>query len=135
MSPLIGNVCFASAYYRVNFTLGSFAKIYADTYGGINEKEFARRLWGDIYFNSKTYVEVSYLLIASVCYTPQMKFEGVYRSYDMIGWLMCLKKTLWSKLVPVSSVDVPESRHIIVSAKETMNLAHFVCLLVLCKTQ
>ena len=22
--------------------------------GGINDKEFARRLWGDIYFNSKT---------------------------------------------------------------------------------
>ncbi|XP_052246978.1 116 kDa U5 small nuclear ribonucleoprotein component-like [Dreissena polymorpha] len=54
VSPLIGNVCFASAYFRVCFTLGSFSKIYADTYGGINEREFARRLWGDIYFNSKT---------------------------------------------------------------------------------
>lgn len=54
VSPLIGNVCFASSYYRLCFTLGSFAKIYSDTYGGINEKEFARRLWGDIYFNSKT---------------------------------------------------------------------------------
>ncbi|XP_067650550.1 116 kDa U5 small nuclear ribonucleoprotein component-like [Haliotis asinina] len=54
MSPLLGNVCFASSYYRFCFTLKSFGKIYADTYGGINEKEFARRLWGDIYFNSKT---------------------------------------------------------------------------------
>lgn len=54
VSPLIGNVCFASAYYRVCFTLGSFAKIYADTYGGINDKEFAKRLWGDMFFNSKT---------------------------------------------------------------------------------
>ncbi|CAI9741869.1 kDa U5 small nuclear ribonucleoprotein component-like [Octopus vulgaris] len=54
VSPILGNVCFASSYYRYCFTLKSFAKIYADTYGGINIKEFARRLWGDIYFNSKT---------------------------------------------------------------------------------
>ncbi|RUS85356.1 hypothetical protein EGW08_006899 [Elysia chlorotica] len=54
VSPLLGNVCFASSYYRFCFTLKSFAKIYADTYEGINEKEFARRLWGDLYFNSKT---------------------------------------------------------------------------------
>lgn len=54
VSPLLGNVCFASSYYRFCFTLGSFARIYGDTYGGINEKEFARRLWGDMYFNSKT---------------------------------------------------------------------------------
>jgi len=54
VSPLLGNVCFASSYYRFCFTLKSFAKIYADTYEGINEKEFAKRLWGDMYFNSKT---------------------------------------------------------------------------------
>ena len=54
VSPLIGNVCFASSFYRFSFTLLSFAKIYAENYGGINENEFARRLWGDIYFNSKT---------------------------------------------------------------------------------
>uniref|UniRef100_A0A0B7BBZ6 116 kDa U5 small nuclear ribonucleoprotein component n=1 Tax=Arion vulgaris TaxID=1028688 RepID=A0A0B7BBZ6_9EUPU len=54
VSPILGNVCFASSYYRFCFTLKSFAKIYADTYDGINEKEFARRLWGDLYFNSKT---------------------------------------------------------------------------------
>ncbi|CAL1526130.1 unnamed protein product [Lymnaea stagnalis] len=54
VSPLLGNVCFASSYYRFCFTLKSFAKIYAETFEGINEKEFARRLWGDLYFNSKT---------------------------------------------------------------------------------
>lgn len=54
VSPLLGNVCFASAYYRFSFTLLSFAKIYADTYGSVNEAELARRLWGDIYFNNKT---------------------------------------------------------------------------------
>jgi len=54
VSPLLGNVIFASSYYRFSFSLLSFAKIYSDTHGGINEYEFARRLWGDIYFNAKT---------------------------------------------------------------------------------
>ncbi|XP_059478720.1 116 kDa U5 small nuclear ribonucleoprotein component [Neocloeon triangulifer] len=53
-SPLNGNVCFASAQFGICFTLKSFAKIYAETYGGVNPNEFAKRLWGDIYFNSKT---------------------------------------------------------------------------------
>jgi U5 small nuclear ribonucleoprotein component len=54
VSPILGNVCFASSQYAVCFTLKSFANIYAQTYDGININEFARRLWGDIYFNSKT---------------------------------------------------------------------------------
>lgn len=55
VSPLLGNVCFASSQYSICFTLGSFAKIYADTYKDINYNEFAKRLWGDIYFNPKTH--------------------------------------------------------------------------------
>ncbi|XP_003964861.1 116 kDa U5 small nuclear ribonucleoprotein component [Takifugu rubripes] len=55
VSPLLGNVCFASPQYSICFTLGSFAKIYADTYGDINYTEFSKRLWGDIYFNPKTH--------------------------------------------------------------------------------
>lgn len=54
VSPLLGNVCFASSQYAVCFTLKSFANIYSQTYGNININEFAKRLWGDIYFNSKT---------------------------------------------------------------------------------
>ncbi|MBN3309588.1 U5S1 protein, partial [Amia calva] len=54
VSPLLGNVCFASSQYSICFTLGSFAKIYSDTYGDIHYMEFAKRLWGDIYFNPKT---------------------------------------------------------------------------------
>jgi len=54
LSPLAGNVCFASSQYGACFTLKSFAQLYSDTYGEINVPEFARRLWGDIYFNSKT---------------------------------------------------------------------------------
>ena len=35
MSPLIGNVCFASSQYRFCFTLYSFASLYVDTFGKI----------------------------------------------------------------------------------------------------
>lgn len=33
VSPLLGNVCFASAKYGICFTLFSFAKLYADNFG------------------------------------------------------------------------------------------------------
>lgn len=54
LSPLLGNVCFASSQYSVCFTLKSFANLYAQTYPTVDCTEFARRLWGDMYFNSKT---------------------------------------------------------------------------------
>ncbi|XP_020895189.1 116 kDa U5 small nuclear ribonucleoprotein component [Exaiptasia diaphana] len=55
VSPLLGNVCFASSSYGFCFTLFSFANLYVDSFGGgINPKDFANRLWGDMYFNSKT---------------------------------------------------------------------------------
>lgn len=54
-SPILGNVCFASSLFSMCFTLKSFAKLYSDFYGaGLNVQEFARRLWGDQYFNEKT---------------------------------------------------------------------------------
>ncbi|ALC47638.1 CG4849 [Drosophila busckii] len=54
VSPLLGNVCFASSLYGFCFTLKSFSKLYAETYEGVNYNDFAARLWGDMYFNSKT---------------------------------------------------------------------------------
>uniref|UniRef100_T1IT65 116 kDa U5 small nuclear ribonucleoprotein component n=1 Tax=Strigamia maritima TaxID=126957 RepID=T1IT65_STRMM len=54
VSPLLGNVCFASSQYNICFTLKSFANIYSQSHGGINVNEFSRRLWGDIYFNNNT---------------------------------------------------------------------------------
>lgn len=54
VSPALGNVCFASGLYGVCFTLKSFAKLYADTYEGVNYVEFAKRLWGDMYFHAKS---------------------------------------------------------------------------------
>ncbi|XP_063704338.1 116 kDa U5 small nuclear ribonucleoprotein component [Culicoides brevitarsis] len=54
VSPALGNVCFASGLYGICFTLKSFAKLYADTYEGVNYVEFAKRLWGDMYFHAKS---------------------------------------------------------------------------------
>jgi U5 small nuclear ribonucleoprotein component len=51
ISPEKGNVLFACTSMGWCFTLASFAKMYSDSFGGVNIDEFARRLWGDVYFN------------------------------------------------------------------------------------
>ncbi|RCH97505.1 U5 small nuclear ribonucleoprotein component [Rhizopus stolonifer] len=54
LSPELGNVCFASSQTGWIFSLKSFAKLYADSYEAeFDENEFAKRLWGDIYYNSQ----------------------------------------------------------------------------------
>lgn len=60
LSPEKGNVLFACSSMGWSFTLQSFAKMYADRYppqkkgqAGIDAQEFARRLWGDIFFNPR----------------------------------------------------------------------------------
>eukprot|EP00040_Diaphanoeca_grandis_P038596 m.256846 g.256846 ORF g.256846 m.256846 type:complete len:980 (+) comp34757_c0_seq1:238-3177(+) len=55
ISPLKGNVCFASSQYGFCFTLHSFAKLYSDTYGGFPPDKFAERLWGEVYYHRKTF--------------------------------------------------------------------------------
>jgi U5 small nuclear ribonucleoprotein component len=53
LSPEKGNVLFACTDMNWCFTLQSFSKMYSESFGGVNTEEFARRLWGDIYFNPK----------------------------------------------------------------------------------
>lgn len=60
LSPEKGNVLFACSSMGWCFTLQSFAKMYADNYppktkkeSPINVQEFARRLWGDIFYNPR----------------------------------------------------------------------------------
>ena len=55
ISPLLGNVCFASSQFAICFTLKSYAKVYCQHYGyDLPLDDFGRRLWGDIYFNPRT---------------------------------------------------------------------------------
>jgi len=56
LSPTRGDVLFASAQHCWCFTLESFARVYADdaaAKGGakVDAKGFAKRLWGDLYFD------------------------------------------------------------------------------------
>jgi len=53
LSPEKGNVLFACTSMNWCITLQSFAKMYSDSFGGVDAEEFARRLWGDVYFNPK----------------------------------------------------------------------------------
>ncbi|KAM6537800.1 hypothetical protein FALCPG4_003704 [Fusarium falciforme] len=53
ISPEKGNVLFSCTDMGWCFTLPSFAKMYTDTFGDINTEEFAKRLWGDVYYNPK----------------------------------------------------------------------------------
>lgn len=54
LSPEKGNVAFACSSMNWCFTLQSFAKTYADSYPQIDTNEFARRLWGDVFFNQNS---------------------------------------------------------------------------------
>mmetsp|Transcript_35450 Transcript_35450/g.67878 ORF Transcript_35450/g.67878 Transcript_35450/m.67878 type:complete len:976 (+) Transcript_35450:63-2990(+) len=55
VDPLLGNVAFASAAGGWSFTLQSFAQLYCDVHGiEVEVKEFAKRMWGDVYFNEAT---------------------------------------------------------------------------------
>lgn len=54
VSPEKGNVSFASTQIGWCFTLRSFAKMYADTFGPIDLEEFSLRLWGNIYYQPAT---------------------------------------------------------------------------------
>ncbi len=54
LSPEKGNVAFACSSMGWCFTLPSFARMYAQSYPKVNATEFGARLWGDIFFNSKS---------------------------------------------------------------------------------
>eukprot|EP00494_Astrolonche_serrata_P028139 UN28404 len=51
VSPLKGNVCFASAIHGWSFTLPSFASIYSYYHPGVKSDQFAKHLWGDIWMH------------------------------------------------------------------------------------
>jgi U5 small nuclear ribonucleoprotein component len=50
LSPDDGSVIFASSQLNWCFSLHSFASVYADFYPDVRPEPFARRLWGDVYF-------------------------------------------------------------------------------------
>jgi len=55
-TPLNNRVCFGSSLYGFSFTLESFAKTYklVSQSEELDHKQFAKRLWGDAYFDEET---------------------------------------------------------------------------------
>ncbi|KAG9245729.1 116 kda u5 small nuclear ribonucleoprotein-like protein component [Calycina marina] len=74
LSPEKGNVLFACSSMRWCFTIQSFAKLYASHYSkskqGVDAPEFARRLWGDIFYNPR-----------GRSFTRRAKEDGAKRSF------------------------------------------------------
>lgn len=55
VDPVLGNVAFSAANSGWSFTLLSFAQMYVDICGAaMDTRDFAKRLWGDIYFHPDT---------------------------------------------------------------------------------
>jgi U5 small nuclear ribonucleoprotein component len=55
LSPELGNVLFSAACHGWSFTLPSFAAQYAALHANsFDSEKFAARLWGDVYFDSRT---------------------------------------------------------------------------------
>ncbi|KAI7837170.1 hypothetical protein COHA_008964 [Chlorella ohadii] len=55
VDPTKGNVAFAAPLYGWSFTLESFATLYCEVQGiPMDPREFAKRLWGDRFFNPET---------------------------------------------------------------------------------
>ena len=80
ISPVHGNVCFASAQYGFSFTLKSFAQLYSETFGGsgaIDPSEFAKRLWGDVYFNQTNREEFN-----GIVFGPENGPNSQYRTQN-----------------------------------------------------
>ncbi|PVV02545.1 hypothetical protein BB560_002997 [Smittium megazygosporum] len=71
LSPELGNVCFSSSEYGWCFSLESFASKYLQQWNStLKPTDFAKRLWGDIYYNPDTRK-----------FVPKSKNEGLERSF------------------------------------------------------
>ena len=96
LSPEKGNVAFACATMGWCFTLPSFAKMYADSYPGVNPTEFGARLWGDIFFNPR-----------SRKFTRKSIEEGAKRSF--VNFVLEPIYKLYSHTISESPEDLKET--------------------------
>jgi hypothetical protein len=86
LDPVKGNVAFSSAAAGWSFTLQSYARLYADVFGAaLDTREFARRLWGDVYFHpdSRTFRKTAPAGGAQRSFV-QFVLEPVYKIYSQV---------------------------------------------------
>ncbi|KAI9850849.1 MAG: hypothetical protein M1838_004918 [Thelocarpon superellum] len=96
LSPEKGNVAFACSTMGWCVTLQSFAKMYADTFPGVNAADFAARLWGDIFFNPR-----------SRKFTRKGLEEGAKRSF--VNFVLEPIYKLYSHTISESPEDLKET--------------------------
>lgn len=96
LSPEKGNVAFACSTMKWCFTLSSFAKMYASRHPKLDAEEFARRLWGDIFYNP-----------SSRKFTRKRFEEGSSRSF--VNFVLEPIYKLYSHTISESPEDLKET--------------------------
>lgn len=96
LSPEKGNVAFACSSMNWCFTLESFARMYAERHAKLDGAEFAKRLWGDIFYNPK-----------SRKFTRKAVEEGSKRSF--VNFVLEPIYKLYSHTISESPEDLKET--------------------------
>ncbi|EED16006.1 U5 snRNP component Snu114, putative [Talaromyces stipitatus ATCC 10500] len=96
LSPEKGNVAFACSSMNWCFTLESFAKMYAERHSKLDSAEFAKRLWGDIFYNPR-----------SRKFTRKGVEEGSKRSF--VNFILEPVYKLYSHTISESPEDLKET--------------------------
>ena len=93
LDPVKGNVGFASAAAGWSFTLQSYARLYVDVYGSaFDPREFARRLWGDVWFHpdTRTFRRKAPQGVPDVQRSfVQFVLEPLYKIYSQVRGTLC----------------------------------------------
>eukprot|EP01065_Artemidia_motanka_P025396 TRINITY_DN30400_c0_g1_i1.p1 TRINITY_DN30400_c0_g1~~TRINITY_DN30400_c0_g1_i1.p1 ORF type:complete len:989 (+),score=311.16 TRINITY_DN30400_c0_g1_i1:60-2969(+) len=101
-SPERDNVVFASAKFQWSFTLRSFARIYGHMHQGqIDADRFAKRLWGNIYYNAAEHLFLK---------EPRQDAEG---NNDPLSVVALVLEPLWKIFAQVVGEDPKELKPIL----------------------
>ncbi|KAK5953125.1 hypothetical protein OHC33_005693 [Knufia fluminis] len=96
LSPEKGNVAFACADMDWVFTLSSFARQYSEKFSKLDPSEFAKRLWGDIFYNPR-----------SRKFSRKAVEEGAKRSF--VHWVLEPIYKLYSHTISESPEDLADT--------------------------
>jgi len=96
LSPEKGNVAFACADMDWVFTLSSFARQYSEKFSKLDSSEFAKRLWGDIFYNPR-----------SRKFSRKAVEEGAKRSF--VHWVLEPMYKLYSHTLSESPEDLADT--------------------------
>ena len=96
LSPEKGNVAFSCSDMDWVFTLPSFARQYSEKFSKLDSSEFAKRLWGDIFYNPR-----------SRKFSRKAVEEGAKRSF--VHWVLEPIYKLYSHTISESPEDLADT--------------------------